>query len=262
MLMPKHSTHTDSLHFFSIQKEFTQHIRNPEAQNNSIDIEGRRMRIYRDLLYNNIEGFLSSGFPVIREIYSDDDWHRMVRDFFIIHRCKTPYFFKIAEEFLDYLQNKRIPQASDPVGLTELAHYEWMELALSISDEKINYEEIDFHGDFLQKHPVLSPLAWPLAYQYPVHKMSINYLPDKIPETITYLVVYRDKFDEIKFMEINNVTAHMLIQLRDSPDITGREVLLGMANTLNALNVDQVIKMGLESLRKLQARGILLGTRG
>ena len=68
------------------QYEFTAHIRDPEKNAMPDGIEDRRMKIYRELLYNNIEGFISSGFPVIREIYSDENWHKMVRDFF----CQSP----------------------------------------------------------------------------------------------------------------------------------------------------------------------------
>ena len=77
------------------QYEFTAHIRDPE--NNSIPhgIEDRRMQIYRELLYNNIEGFIADAFPVIRKIYSDENWHEMVRDFLSSHQCQTPYFLEI-----------------------------------------------------------------------------------------------------------------------------------------------------------------------
>jgi len=87
------------------QYEFTAHIRDPK--NNAIPdgIEDRRMGIYRELFYNNVESFIASGFPVIRKIYNDENWHAMVRDFFARHQSKTPYFLEISQEFIDYLKN-------------------------------------------------------------------------------------------------------------------------------------------------------------
>lgn len=259
--MPDQSNIAGTASFTQTQIQFAQHIRDPEKQPKPMDIEDRRMNIYRDLLYNNIENLLSSGFPVIRSIYTDHHWHKMVRDFFIRHRCKTPYFFEIAQEFISYLQNSRKPQAEDPAGLTELAHYEWVELALSIADDDIELNQINPNGDLLKSRPVLSPLAWSLAYQFPVHKMSLDYLPDEAPDRLTYLVVYRDRMDEIHFMEINEVSAHLLHQINHSAATTGYEILQDIAQQMNLNRAEAVVSSGLSSMLELQARGIILGTR-
>ncbi|MFM9709917.1 HvfC/BufC family peptide modification chaperone, partial [Streptomyces galilaeus] len=58
--------------------------------------EERRMAIYRDLFFNNIEGFITSGFPVLRTLYSTDDWNTLIRRFFVEHDCASPYFLDIA----------------------------------------------------------------------------------------------------------------------------------------------------------------------
>ena len=104
------------------QYAFTAHLRDPEQNPAPEGIEDRRIGIYRTLLYNNVEGFIANGFPVLRSIYSDDDWHHMVRDFFAHHQSTSPYFLEISQEFLDYLQSERQPHAEDPPGLLELAH--------------------------------------------------------------------------------------------------------------------------------------------
>ena len=64
------------------------------------DVEDRRMAIYRELFYNNVEGFLSNSFPVLRKLHDDDRWHAMVRDFFSQHLAQTPLFLEIPREFL------------------------------------------------------------------------------------------------------------------------------------------------------------------
>ena len=258
--MPRQTPIAVSPAFFHTQMQFAQHIRNPEQQARPADIEDRRMGIYLELFYNNIENFLATGFPVIRSIYPDEQWHNMVRDFFIQHRCETPYFIEIALEFIDYLKHERQFQAEDPAGLIELAHYEWVELELSISDDELDHIQIDPNGDLLHAHPVVSSLAWTLEYQFPVHKMSRDYLPEHAPEHSTYLVIYRDRLDEIHFMEINAVTAHLLNQLSANPTATGYEILLDIAMQLNATDPEPVIMAGLNSLQDLQSRGIILGT--
>ena len=247
------------MQFKQAQYAFTAHIRDPQAHPLPEGVEDRRMAIYRELLYNNIEGFLSNSFPVIRSIYNDDDWHRMVRDFFARHRSKTPYFLEIAQEFIDYLHNEREPQPEDPAGLIELAHYEWVELALSVSEESPDMRNIDANGDLLAGHPVLSPLAWPLAYNFPVHQMGPDNLPDA-SEQPHYLVVYRNRKDEVKFMQINPVTARLLHLLQEDPDISGRAAIEQIIDEMQHSAPDQVLQAGHEALRKLQGHGIILGT--
>jgi hypothetical protein len=246
--------------FKQTQHEFTAYLRDPENNPAPKGIEDRRLGIYRDLLYNNVEGFLSGGFPVIRSIYSDENWHRMVRDFFAHHKSRTPYFLEISQEFLAYLQNEREPRPEDPAGLLELAHYEWVELALSVSDEVIDMNKVDPNGDLLTGHPVLSPVAWALAYQYPVHQMGPDDLPEQPSEQPTYLVAYRNRNDEVKFMEINPVTAQLIKLLQEDETLSGQQALQQIAQEMNHPNPDIVMQGGLSTLQELQEVGIILGT--
>ncbi len=246
--------------FKQAQYTFTAHLRDPEKNPAPKGIEDRRMNIYRNLLYNNIEGFLAKGFPVIRRIYNDNDWHTMVRDFFSHHKSQSPYFLEISQEFLAYLQDEREPQAEDPAGLLELAHYEWVELALNISEKENNLDGINPNGDLLAEHPVFSPLAWLLTYQFPVHKMSIDNLPEQAPEQSSHLVVYRTRNDEVKFMEINPVTARLFYLLDDNETMTGQQALQQITAEMNHPNPDVVNKGGYSALQALQSNGIILGT--
>lgn len=98
-------------------------------------MEQRRLDIYQRLVYNNIEGFISKGFPVLRSLYRDDDWQQLVRGFIQAHRCSTPYFMEISQEFLQYLLQEYQLRDLDPPFMAELAHYEWVELALDVAEE-------------------------------------------------------------------------------------------------------------------------------
>ena len=242
------------------QYAFTAHIRDPQKNTMPGGIEDRRMNIYRELLYNNVESFIASAFPVIRRIYSDDDWHRMVRDFFANHQSRSPYFLEISQEFMDYLQNEREPQPEDPAGLVELAHYEWVEMALHVSDETIDMDNIDANGDLLTGRPVFSPLAWPLMYQYPVHTMGPENLPDEAPGQATFLVVYRNRNDQVRFLEINPVTARLIGLLHDNNSYTGNDAIADIAQQMS--NIDQAViqQGGKAALEELQSLGIILGT--
>jgi len=245
--------------FFKTKFAFTAHLRDPENKQLPDGIEDRRMKIYRDLFYNNNEGFCSSAFPILKAIYSEENWHKMVRDFFIKHRCHSPYFLQISEEFLDYLQNTRQTQAEDPAFLIELAHYEWVELALMISEEEIDMASIDANGDLLSGHPVISTLAWSLAYQFPVHLIGPANTPDAAPESPSYLIVYRNRNDRVEFMEVNAVIARLLQLLNEDTQMTGRQALIQISQELQHDDTDFIINAGLTAMQNMQQEGILLG---
>ena len=247
--------------FRELQYQFTRHIRDPENAPVPADIEDRRMQIYRDLLYNNVEDFLASGFPVLRRITSDEDWHDMVRDYFRSHLARTPLFPKMTQEFLQYLDTERGERDSDYPFMKELAHYEWLELAISIDSRELDDIEANQDGDLMKAPAVLSPLAWPFVYSYPVHKISPDFLPLEPGPQATYLVVYRDRNDDVGFLELNPVSARLLELIQSETGQSGEEMLFQIAAEIQHPDPQVVVNGGAEILQAMKAKDILLGTR-
>ncbi|GAA5445797.1 hypothetical protein Misp06_04002 [Microbulbifer sp. NBRC 101763] len=245
--------------FQGLQRDLAAHLRAPEQCTPPPQIEDRRLAIYRDLIYNNIESFISSGFPVLRSLYSDEFWHAMVRDFVHHHTSSSPYFLQISEEFLTYLQNERGQREGDPPFLLELAHYEWVELALDVSTAEIP-ANLSREGDILGSVPVVSPLVWSLSYRYPVHRIGPVFQPQEPDETPTFLLVYRDRSDEVNFMEINAVTARLL-QLASEESVTGEQLLAQIAAELPQVDTSTLRSFGVELLQKLLGNGVIAGLK-
>jgi len=246
--------------FISKQFEFAAHIRDPEANPRPSDVEERRMAIYRELFYNNVEGFLADNFPVIRRLLPHDDWHAMVRDFFSRHQCRTPLFPEFGQEFLNYLQEERGEVPGDPPYLLELAHYEWVELALSLSEADRDMPVADPNGDLFGSAPVLSPLAWNLSYHYPVHRIGPDFQPEQPGEQPTRLVVYRNRRDEVEFLEINAVTHRLIQLLKENPQWTGQDAVTRIAHELQHPQPEMVIEAGRQLLQDLRERDIIIGS--
>lgn len=241
------------------QYAFTRHIRDPEHEPAPADIEDRRMAIYRRLLFRNIEGFLANSFPVLRKLISDADWEAMARDYFHRHQARTPLFPRMPQEFLEYLQNER-DDADDPPWLAELAHYEWMETATAIDPRELDWQGIEPDQDLLAGVPVLNQLASPMAYQWPVHQISPDYMPTEPPAQPTYLVIYRNEDDRVHFLELNPVSARLIELINTQPD-TGQNLLERIAAELNHPNPEVVVSGGADILRTLRERNIILGCR-
>lgn len=235
------------------QMGMARYLRDPENQPPPAGVEARRLQIYQDLVYNNIEGFISGGFPVLRSLYADDDWHSLVRLFIDRHRCHTPYFLEISQEFLDFLMESHTLRDCDPPFLSELAHYEWVELALDVSEEVLpGPQAVD---DILVASPRLSPLAWLLSYQFPVHRIGPDCQP-AAPEQPTYLVVYRDRGDQVRFVELNPATARLLALVRDNETATAGELLASLAEELG-MEVDAMLGFGSTQLTQFMEQDII-----
>lgn len=247
--------------FQRVQYQFAAHLRDPARNPAPAGLEDRRLKIYRELFYNNVEDFLATAFPVLRRISADELWHRRVRAFYAGHVCHEPQFYKLAEQFLDWLNSDAALHADDPPFLRELAHYEWVELALGVSELRLTPELADPNGDLLSGRPLVSPLAQVLGYAYPVHRIGPEYLPDAPPAQPTYLIVNRDRHEEVKFTEINLLTARLLECLETDSQASGQELLTRIAGELQHPQPEQVVRLGGEMLVHLRGRDIILGTR-
>jgi len=244
-----------------MQTEFASHIRNPDANDAPGDIEDRRMKIYRDLFFNNIQSLLGSNFPVLHTVYREQDWLQLVRDFYAEHRCQTPLFPEVAKEFLRYLQDGREHNEGDPPFLLELAHYEWVELALSLDERELEDQDADPQGDVLEGIPLLSPLAWPLSYRFPVHLIKPDFQPAEPPDQPSHILVYRNRSGDVKFMKLNAVSRMLLDLLKENRDATGLEVLEQVAIRIDHPDPDTVTAAGRSLMLELKEKEVLLGTR-
>lgn len=242
------------------QFEFAAYIRDPQNNPRPPEIEDRRMAIYRELFFNNIEDFMASSYPVLKEILGDERWQELLQNYFAEHRAETPLFPQLPAEFLKYLNDVRRPQAGDPPFMLELAHYEWMELAALQSNADIDWAHIDKEGDLRSGHPVISPLAWILGYQYPVHQIDIDFQPDEPGEQPTNIIVYRDLNDKVGFIEINPMTSTLLNRLQQDIELTSEKLLQDLANEMQHPDPAVVINGGMGILNNLKALDIVLGT--
>ena len=243
--------------FKTKQAEFAAYIRDPQNNPAPADVAPERMAMYRELFFNNIDSFLSTSFPVLRTLFDDQQWLALASDFFATHHCQTPYFSEIAEEFLDYLQQRQQPD--DYPFLWELAHYEWVELALAIAKDEPVFASVAVVENLEELTLSVSPLAWLLAYQYPVQQISANFIPTEPPAQPTYLLVYRDAEHEVHFMQAVPVTFRLLQILEQQAQTAGAAVEQ-LAAEIPGSTIDGLLPYALASLREMAAKGIIVAT--
>lgn len=243
--------------FQRTQLAFAAHIRDPLRQPMPPGVAPERMAMYRELFFNNIESLLASGFPVLKSILDGERWLALVQDFFAGHRSQTPLFAGVAGEFLDYLREERGERPGDPPFLLELAHYEWVELALAIAEAEPPPSVPAFDVDPLAHTIRLSALAWPLAYCFPVPLIGPQFQPDRAGAAPTCLVVYRDRDEVVRFAELNAVTYRLLEILEESGPLPATDCLLRLAAELRHPDPSVVLGFGADILRGLAGRGVI-----
>ncbi len=242
--------------FKATQLAFSAYIRDPFNNPKPADVKQERMQTYRELFFNNIDSFLSSNFPILRTILDDQQWFELTQDFFAKHPCTTPYFVEIPEEFIAYLQNERQSETDYPF-LLELAHYEWVEMALSISQEQLTANTESFINNIANEKIALSTLAWPLAYQFPVQQISPKFLPVEIPESPSYLLVYRAINDEVNFLQLPPITFRLLQILQENKSILCSDCLTQIATESNHSEPEKIIQSGLQIIKDLAVKNII-----
>lgn len=247
--------------FLDTQTTFTNFVRNPEKNPIPGDVKPERMLMYRELLFNNVNSFLTSNFPVLHKILEPVHWLELVQDFFSQHHCDTPYFSEIPEEFINYLQDERNVTEIDPPFMVELAHYEWVEMALSIAKHELPADTAEFLNNPLQAPLYLSPLAWPLLYQYPVHRLSPEFQPFEAPEAPTYLVVYRDAGDDVHFSEINAVTMRLLELIQQQPGLDAEQYLRQLSEECKTTDQAAFFRYGQEFIKEMVQKAIICGVQ-
>lgn len=239
------------------QFAFAKHIRDPRKNPLPPGLKPERMAMYRELFFNNISSFISTGFPVLREVLDEGHWLALVEDFFAHHRSTTPYFADFSQEFLHFLREERAGHPEDPPFLLELAHYEWVELALQLSEGEPPPMTANMPEDLLSREISLSELALPLAYRFPVHKINREFQPVEAPAEPTCLVVYRDRNDEVHFVELNAPTYRLLQLLEAQGTMQAESCLRQIAQELEMADPSPALAYGTELLRDLGLRGIV-----
>ena len=218
------------------------------------------MKVYNELLFNNLEGFLLACFPVLRQVLGKRKWSKLVRDFFTEHRCHTPFFRQIPDELIHYLKNERGDREEDPAFMQDLAHYEWVELMLSVSNKEIDLALIDTDGELMSGRPALNPLLSLQSYAYPVHRIGPRFKPSAEQKEETHFAILRNMDDEVKFIVINPVSLRLLYLLQTAT-LSGEAALSQIAAELEHLDPAVVLAGGMEIMESLRQAQVILGTQ-
>ncbi|WP_019881370.1 MULTISPECIES: DUF2063 domain-containing protein [unclassified Methylophilus] len=236
--------------FQAYQAAFTAHLRHPARHAKPAGVSDKRMRVYREIVFNNFEASVSACFPVLRDILGQRRFSKLVRQCFFSQQFNSPLFKDIPGSFVAFL-HAEIP-ADLPAYTAQLAHYEWIELLLGQQVDAAPADSTVEH--FTQGHALLHRVVQLcgvhqlLHYDYAVHLLSKK---QNTVETIpTFLLVYRTPEFKVCFIQLNAITYQLLQQLQ-TQTATSHHHLLQLAQTIPHFSSEAVIEFGLETLLSL-----------
>jgi hypothetical protein len=233
------------------------YLRDPDHCAPPPEMDAARAQVYRDLVFANLSSLISGTFPVLVKILGDQQWRTLVRIFLRDYRAHTPKFGEIAEEFVEFLASEpaALSGGSWPPFMVELAHYEWVEMALQQSEaEPLS----SGNSELLLDRPLqVSPLAWPLAYAWPVQRVGPDFQPDAAPDQPTLLLVRRDPDFSVKFSGLSPLAFRLLQRIEEFPGLDGRAQLQALADEAGMTGSLEFFDNGLALLQQLHEQSVV-----
>ncbi|MDO9214718.1 MAG: putative DNA-binding domain-containing protein [Methylococcales bacterium] len=242
--------------FQAVQRQFLAFMRNP-VQAVPVGFAPQGVAIYVDLLYNKFNESLELCFPVTQQLLGVTAWQLLVKAFIAQHSCLSPYYRQIPDEFIAYLQAEPLNDDA-PLYLLELAHFEWIELALAIADTEPVTAFDSVVNDWLNCRPVFAPVLQLLHYAYPVQRINQAYQPTTPPEQTTAILGFRDRDDVVQFIELNPPTAR-LVDILQTGDYTVQTAIQQIASELQHPEPSVLFSFGVATVTDLMQQGAILG---
>ena len=239
------------LDFQLYQAQFSAHIRNPTHNKKPPNVNTNRMAVYKKAVFNNIVESVSVCFPVCQTVIGKRAWQQLMRELVSTYASSSPIFREIPQQFLLFLQ----PIQTVPAYFKQLAHYEWVELAITLQQtEQVQLSE---GMDLLNEKPTFATAHILLEYDYPVHQISAKFKPTHTQETT--LFVFRDAEYEVKFIELNPIT-YRLLQIIKAQDLTGEQALTQIAHEIQHPDTAAIVEFGLSILTDLVYKKAIIGS--
>ncbi len=246
--------HTQPGALAAYQQAFTAHLRDPDHAPPVAGVSVARQQLYHELVFGNLERVMGNMFPVLKSRVDAPLWQQLVRDFLRMHPMQDPLFQSMPRAFLDFLL-ARGPQSDEPPWLLELAHYEWVEFALSIApDEDLPAGD----ADLLAGRPRLTPHLWLLQYAWPVQRLRAETAEAITLAEPVYLAAWRDGEDRVRFLELAPSAARLLELLGEDVAASGADALRALAVEIDAMPDADFMAAGEATFEIWRAAGIIV----
>lgn len=127
-----------------------------------------RLKHYRRLVNNVVRDTLDSGFPITLASLGDEEWDKLVQDFFVNGKPGTPQIWRLPYEFYAYHSAKETGEQTGRPYLDDLLYFEWIEIEVQNMPDRPLPEYVK-DGDLLEDRLAFNPEYEIIKMSYPVH---------------------------------------------------------------------------------------------
>ncbi|MGQ1784414.1 MULTISPECIES: HvfC/BufC N-terminal domain-containing protein [unclassified Saccharicrinis] len=219
-------------------------------------VNKERASHYRRLVLGNVKNTLERAYPITLEWLNEDEWLKLVDEFFEKHDCQTPKIWELPEEFMDFVVQANYAHKFNKPALNDLLLIEWVEIEVHTAMEKVTLayqKDVNLLFDKI----VLTPEYSLLKLEYPVHALNADEAASKKGEW--FIFVFRNReTDSVQFLNISPLHVFVIEKLYEQPQ--SMESLLPLISSVFGLTDFEPLKVHLQSfLSDLHKKGALLG---
>lgn len=241
--------------FQKAQQQFVHYLRNGDSQQiDESKVAG--WQLYRHLVYENNLALIKNSFAASWPFLPTSEWQELTQEFLIYERSPTPYFHQVGHIFLEFLLTRPELWKHLCPFLAELMHFEFAEVSLAIAADEHPFKN-ELALSFSDTTLGISGLAWPLLYEYPVHRILSSGEALPVTEFPVCLLLWRNGDYVVHRCELTPLAFAVVEILQAKKGITGEQILQNLYEKLPHLEMDYLLQQGRATLQYLWAEKII-----
>lgn len=170
-----------------------------------------RIHHYRRLVYNVVKNTMNQAFPITVASMDEEEWDKLVHEFFSNHPTTSTQIWKLPYEFYQYhISSDSAGRLKKPY-LNDLLYFEWAEIEIHTMPDKniISYTDV---GNPLSDKLVLNPEHEIIQMEYPVHMRAVKGI--ELKKGNYFVLLYREPgTGHVKFLDLSILHAFILTRI-------------------------------------------------
>ncbi len=222
----------------------------------SLKVRKERVHHYRRLVYNVIDDSLIAAYPLLHNLISEEQWKKLVNDFFATHACQSTQVWKMPGEFYEYIKTTDLQLKTIFPQLHDLIYFEWIEVELFMMED-VEYPLFKNEGDWVNDIIAVNPEHKIIRFNYPVHFKNSKSI-SKADKGEYFLLAYREKeTGKVQFSDISALFAVIIENI--AKGLTLNEILWELNDIMKINNPGQIIEQVVPFFMNLKKKGFLPG---
>ncbi len=207
-----------------------------------------RIHHYRRLVNNVVRDILDSGFPITLATLGEEQWDRLVQEFFVLGQPGTPQVWRLPFEFYHYHLAQETGERIGKPYLDDLLYFEWMEIEVHNMPDR-PFPEYVKEGRVLEDRLAFNPEYEIIRMTYPVHMHPAVQTPGLKGDY--YVLIFRSPdTGYVQFLNLSALNVFILTRLveEDLPAGQLRGEIARVTGIESGKYLDDALKQFIEEL--------------